>query len=81
MPGSMGKRLEPIGVENNEENRRRYRELLFTTDACIAENISGVIMYHETFYQKAKDGNVYKTSESSPYFGYWLWMHVMQFKF
>ncbi|XP_052243797.1 fructose-bisphosphate aldolase-like [Dreissena polymorpha] len=54
--GSMGKRLEPIGVENNEENRRRYRELLFTTDACIAENISGVIMYHETFYQKAKDG-------------------------
>ena len=30
--GSMGKRLEGIGVENDEENRRLYRELLFTTD-------------------------------------------------
>ena len=52
----MGKRLGPINVENTEENRRRYRELLFTTDPSIAENISGVIMFHETFYQKTKDG-------------------------
>ena len=29
--GTIGKRFEPIGVENNEENRRLYRELLFTT--------------------------------------------------
>ncbi|KAL4223018.1 hypothetical protein ACF0H5_016496 [Mactra antiquata] len=54
--GSMGKRLGPIGVENNEENRRRYREVLFTSDASMADNISGVIMFHETFYQKTKDG-------------------------
>lgn len=54
--GSMGKRLGPIGVENTEENRRRYRELLFTADDVCAENISGVIMFHETFYQKTKDG-------------------------
>lgn len=54
--GSMGKRLGPIGVENVEENRRRYRELLFTSDDTMAENISGVIMFHETFYQKTKDG-------------------------
>ncbi|KAK3587069.1 hypothetical protein CHS0354_014939 [Potamilus streckersoni] len=53
--GSMGKRLAPINVENTEENRRRYRELLFTT-ASLGEHISGVIMYHETFYQKTKDG-------------------------
>ena len=52
----MGKRLGPIGVENTEENRRRYRELLFTCDNVCAENISGVIMFHETFYQKTKDG-------------------------
>jgi len=54
--GSMGKRLGPIGVENTEENRRRYREVLFTSDACISDNVSGVIMFHETFYQKTKDG-------------------------
>ena len=30
--GTIGKRFEPIGVENNEENRRLYREILFTTD-------------------------------------------------
>lgn len=30
--GTIGKRFAPIGVENNEENRRRYRELLFTTE-------------------------------------------------
>ena len=30
--GTMGKRLANIGMENTEENRRAYRELLFTTD-------------------------------------------------
>lgn len=30
--GTIGKRFQPISVENNEENRRRYRELLFTAD-------------------------------------------------
>lgn len=51
-----GKRFADIGVENNEENRRAYRELLFTTDNKISENISGVILFHETVYQKAADG-------------------------
>ncbi|XP_022340550.1 fructose-bisphosphate aldolase-like [Crassostrea virginica] len=54
--GTMGKRFASIGVENTEENRRRYRELLFTTDPVVAQNISGVILFHETFYQNAKDG-------------------------
>lgn len=54
--GTIGKRFASIGVENTEENRRCYRELLFTTDASVAENISGVILFHETFYQKTKDG-------------------------
>lgn len=28
--GTIGKRFAPINVENVEENRRKYRELLFT---------------------------------------------------
>lgn len=54
--GTMGKRLQDIGVENTEENRRRYRQLLFTTDKEISNYISGVILFHETLYQKADDG-------------------------
>lgn len=30
--GTIGKRFESIGVENNEENRRKYRQLLFNTE-------------------------------------------------
>jgi len=53
---TMGKRLQDIGVENTEENRRLYRQLLFSTDPALGENISGVILFHETLYQKADDG-------------------------
>uniref|UniRef100_A0A0A9WBE0 Fructose-bisphosphate aldolase n=1 Tax=Lygus hesperus TaxID=30085 RepID=A0A0A9WBE0_LYGHE len=51
-----GKRLQEIGVENTQENRRRYRQVLFTTDSCIGDNISGVILFHETLCQRADDG-------------------------
>jgi fructose-bisphosphate aldolase class I len=51
-----GKRFADIGVENNEENRRQYRQLLFTTDDAISNNVSGVILFHETVYQKADCG-------------------------
>ena len=54
--GTIGKRFTPIGVENNEENRRLYRQLLFTADKEVANYISGVILYDETFWQKADDG-------------------------
>ena len=53
--GTIGKRFAPIGVENVEENRRKYRELLFTTEG-LGEYISGVICYEETLFQKAADG-------------------------
>ena len=53
--GTIGKRFASIKVENSEENRRRYRELLFTSDKVVAENISGVILFHETLYQATKD--------------------------
>jgi fructose-bisphosphate aldolase class I len=52
----MGKRLQGIGVENTEENRRRYREVLFTSDKELGNYISGVIMFHETLYQKDSNG-------------------------
>uniref|UniRef100_A0A7N8XLH9 Fructose-bisphosphate aldolase n=1 Tax=Mastacembelus armatus TaxID=205130 RepID=A0A7N8XLH9_9TELE len=54
--GSMAKRLNPIGVENTEENRRRYRQLLFTADQRIDSCIGGVIFFHETLYQNTDDG-------------------------
>src|SRR3990172_4388536 len=41
------KRFTEIGVESNEDNRRFYRQLLFTTEG-IEEYISGVIMFDET---------------------------------
>ncbi|KAF2882785.1 hypothetical protein ILUMI_23297 [Ignelater luminosus] len=53
---TMGKRLSDIGLENTDENRRKYRQLLFTTDKAVGEYISGVILFHETLYQKADDG-------------------------
>ncbi|XP_018560991.1 fructose-bisphosphate aldolase [Anoplophora glabripennis] len=53
---TMGKRLADIGQENTDENRRKYRQLLFTTCPTIGDYISGVILFHETLYQKADDG-------------------------
>ena len=53
--GTIGKRFKGINVENNEENRRKYRELLFTSEG-IENYISGVIMFEETLYHKAADG-------------------------
>jgi fructose-bisphosphate aldolase class I len=53
--GTIKKRFDAIGVESTEENRRDYRELLFRTAEGM-KYISGVILYDETIWQKAKDG-------------------------
>ncbi|WNJ98708.1 class I fructose-bisphosphate aldolase [Thalassospiraceae bacterium LMO-JJ14] len=53
--GTMGKRLDSIGVENVEENRRDYREMMFRSSG-IGNYISGVILYDETIRQSAADG-------------------------
>ncbi|XP_061935670.1 fructose-bisphosphate aldolase isoform X1 [Apis cerana] len=54
---TIGKRLKDINVENTEDNRRAYRQLLFTSAKdAISQHISGVILFHETLYQKADDG-------------------------
>ncbi len=53
--GTIGKRFDSINVENIEENRRAYREMLFTTKG-LGQYISGVILYDETLRQKCADG-------------------------
>jgi fructose-bisphosphate aldolase, class I len=50
------KRFDAIGVDNNETNRRDYREFMFRTEAAMKNHISGVILFDETIRQKAKDG-------------------------
>lgn len=50
-----GKRLDAIGMENTEENRRAMREMFFTAKGVEAY-ISGVIMYEETLSQKTAEG-------------------------
>jgi len=56
--GTIGQRFEKIGVENSEENRRKYRQLLFHTKD-IEKFISGVILFEETLYQKNDDGAMF----------------------
>ncbi|MBO6639779.1 MAG: fructose-bisphosphate aldolase class I [Roseitalea sp.] len=54
--GTIKKRFDSIGVDNTEDNRRDYREMLFRTDDAMRESISGVILFEETLHQKAVDG-------------------------
>ena len=54
--GTIKKRFDAIGVESTEDNRRDYREMMFRTADAMTNHISGVILYDETIWQKAKDG-------------------------
>ena len=53
--GNIHKKFEAIGLEDNEENRRRYREMFFTTPD-IQNYLSGVILFEETVSQSNSDG-------------------------
>jgi fructose-bisphosphate aldolase class I len=53
--GTIKKRFDAIGVESTEGMRRDYREMLFRSAEGM-KHISGVILYDETIWQKAKDG-------------------------
>jgi len=53
--GTIKKRFDSIDVPSTEDNRRAYRELLFSTEGA-ADFISGVILYDETLRQSAADG-------------------------
>src|SRR5882672_10454716 len=50
------KRFDVIGVESTEDSRRDYREMMFRAKDAMTKYISGVILYDETIWQKAKDG-------------------------
>jgi len=67
--GTITKRFDAIGVESTETNRRDYREMLFRSTEGM-KSISGVILYDETIWQKAKDGTalveIIKKSGSLP---------------
>ena len=53
--GTIERRFSGIKVQSTEENRRAYREMLFTTKG-LGQYVSGVILYDETLRQKASDG-------------------------
>src|SRR5689334_25276226 len=53
--GTIERRFKSINVDNVEENRRAYRDMLFTTKG-LGQFISGVILYDETIRQKSADG-------------------------
>jgi len=52
------KRFKALGIENTEDNRRAYREMLFTTPG-IEEFLGGVILFDETIRQKSSDGRLF----------------------
>jgi len=58
------KRFDSIKVESTEENRRRYREILFTTKG-IERYIGGVILFEETLRQSTQDGTPFARLLSS----------------
>jgi fructose-bisphosphate aldolase class I len=58
--GTIEKRFKSINLESTEENRRAYRDLLFTAKG-IGNHISGVILFDETIRQKSADGTPFPT--------------------
>ncbi|MBH44754.1 MAG: fructose-bisphosphate aldolase class I [Gammaproteobacteria bacterium] len=56
---TIGKRLGSIGVDNNETNRVKYRELIVTTPK-LSDYVSGAILFDETFHQKMSTGILFR---------------------
>ncbi len=53
--GTANKRFAALGITQDEETRRNWRELLVTSPE-VGNGLSGVILYDETIRQKASDG-------------------------
>ena len=53
---SITKRFESIKLDSTEDNRRDYREMLFTASDAMKQYVSGVILFDETIRQKARTG-------------------------
>ena len=60
-PSNIGKKFEVLHIENSAENRRRYREMLFTAPG-IETYISGVIMQDETIHQVNSQGKEFSAA-------------------
>ncbi len=56
--GTIEKRFAGINVESTEENRRGYRDMLFSTRE-LEKYVSGVILYDETIRQKSAQGTAF----------------------
>ena len=56
---TIAKRFASIDVADNEENRRRYRELIITTPN-LSNYISGAILFDETFHQEMSTGMLFR---------------------
>lgn len=54
--GSIEKRFASINIPNTEDNRRDYREMLFSSRDALKNYVSGVILFDETLRQSAKNG-------------------------
>ena len=53
--GTMTKRLSSVNVESTNQNRLKFREILFSAEG-MKNYIGGVILYDETIKQKASSG-------------------------
>ncbi len=53
--GTIEKRFQSIGLANTEDNRRAYRDMLFTAKG-FGDHVSGVILFDETIQQKGLSG-------------------------
>ncbi len=56
--GSINKKFSSMGIEDNEQNRRDYRNLFFTTPS-LEEYVNGVILFDETARQFADNGDTF----------------------
>ena len=56
--GTIGKRLDTVGLKNTEENRIGYRDTIITTPD-LGEHIAGAILFDETIRQKGKSGELF----------------------
>lgn len=55
---TIAKRFAAINLPSTEDNRRNYRQLLFTAPN-IEKYISGVILFDETIWQHSSDGKLF----------------------
>lgn len=53
--GTIEKRFQSIQIANTEDNRRAYRDMLFTAKG-FGDHVSGVILFDETIHQKGLSG-------------------------